>query len=811
MLKHIRSTGLIVLGLVAAGPGVVTLVEAQQGGSTSRLLLTGPNQGSPLEVALRYVWQNRSGLGLRAADIAGLAVKNHYRSRHSGVTHIVLRQRLNGVEVFNADININIARDGAVVNLGNQFVSNLRQSINTEAPTLSPREAVQNAARDVGLTLTAALDSNRQVGGPSRAAIFSPGGISRDPIPVRLMYEPLAGLGVRLVWNVVLRLHNDRNWWNIRVDAVSGEVISKNDWVVNESVEPGPAMNGDAAVDRSGEAVAASSDVTAQQFGGEYFVVPAPFEFPLLDGASFHSLVSDPADASISPFGWHDTNGLPGNEFTDTRGNNVFAQEDTNANNSGGFRPDGGPALSFDFSWDPQLQPDEATNQEAAIVNLFYWNNVIHDVFHRYGFDEPSGNFQQNNYGNGGLASDPVQADAQDGSGLNNANFSTPPDGFDPRMQMFIWTSPTSHTVTVNSPAGIAGDYTAGGALFGPSLDEIGITGDVVLVNDGVGTASDGCQALINGGAIAGNIALVDRGSCNFTVKVKNAQLVGAVAAIVVNNVGDGVMTMGGSDPTVVIPSVFIGQSNGTTIKGELGGGVNATLKQTGGPPDRDSDLDNGIIVHEYGHGVSNRLTGGPGNSSCLFNQEQMGEGWSDWLALVMTAKSGDQGGDPRPIGSYVIFEHPALSDGIRSFPYSTDTSVNPHTYDDIKTESVPHGVGSVWSLMLWEMYWNLVDVYGFDPDIYQGTGGKNLALQLVMDGMKLQPCSPHFVDGRNAILTADVVNNGGVNQCLIWEAFAKRGLGLSANAGSSLSRLDGTEAFDIPPGCVPPAQGDSE
>ena len=165
MLKHIRFTVLIVLGLVTAGPGVVTLVEAQQGGSTSQLLLTGPNQGSPLEIALRYVWQNRSGLGLRAADIAGLAVKNHYRSRHNGVTHIVLRQRLNGVEVFNADININITRDGAVVNLGNQFVSSLRQSINTEVPTLSQREAVQNAARDVGLTLTAALVSNRQVGG----------------------------------------------------------------------------------------------------------------------------------------------------------------------------------------------------------------------------------------------------------------------------------------------------------------------------------------------------------------------------------------------------------------------------------------------------------------------------------------------------------------------------------------------------------------------------------------------------------------------------------------------------------------------
>ncbi len=66
-------------------------------------------------------------------------------------------------------------------------------------------------------------------------------------------------------------------------------------------------------------------------------------------------------------------------------------------------------------------------------------NNVIHDIFYLAGFDEVAGNFQENNFGKGGLDSDAVEANAQDGSGFNNANFATPPDGQRPRMRMYLW------------------------------------------------------------------------------------------------------------------------------------------------------------------------------------------------------------------------------------------------------------------------------------------------------------------------------------------------------------------------------------
>jgi len=112
--------------------------------------------------------------------------------------------------------------------------------------------------------------------------------------------------------------------------------------------------------------------------------------------------------------------------------------------------------------------------------------------------------------------------------------------------------------------------------------------------------------------------------------------------------------------------------------------------------------------------------------------------------------------------------------------------------------------VGEVWAASLWEMYWNLVGVYGFDPDLAAGEMGNNLSLELVMDGLKLQPCDPTFVEGRDAILTADAVDNAAANRCLIWAAFAKRGVGDSASDGGSPNNLNVTEAFDVPAECEP-------
>ncbi|MEM6772152.1 MAG: M36 family metallopeptidase, partial [Bacteroidota bacterium] len=220
-----------------------------------------------------------------------------------------------------------------------------------------------------------------------------------------------------------------------------------------------------------------------------------------------------------------------------------------------------------------------------------------------------------------------------------------------------------------------------------------------------------------------------------------------------------------------------------------------------------DGDFDAGVVAHEIGHGVSNRLVGGPSADNCLRNDEQMGEGWSDFFTLTyapFAISDNPDGTEGRGIGNFSTSS--ALNAaGIRRKQYSTDMAVNNFTYNDIiSSGTAPHPLGEIWATTLWDLYWAMVDEYGFDTDIVRGTGGNNLAVQLVVEGMKFTSCSPGLLEGRDGILAADLAVNDGANQCLIWEVFARRGMGFSANAGTSTNnRTDGRESFDISPYCI--------
>ncbi|HEX2252833.1 MAG TPA: PA domain-containing protein [Thermoanaerobaculia bacterium] len=173
-----------------------------------------------------------------------------------------------------------------------------------------------------------------------------------------------------------------------------------------------------------------------------------------------------------------------------------------------------------------------------------------------------------------GLHWDQMTSNQRKASAVNTGNLvwtgadvtAAAPDvlGFEPAM-------------VVESPAAIAGSYEAQAAAFGPPLDTLGVTGSVVIALDGVGTATDGCEALTNGGAVTGQIALIDRGTCNFSVKVANAQAAGALAVIVANNTTPGPAPMGGDDPTITIPSLGISLADGDTLRSNLPASV--TLK----------------------------------------------------------------------------------------------------------------------------------------------------------------------------------------------------------------------------------------
>ncbi len=135
---------------------------------------------------------------------------------------------------------------------------------------------------------------------------------------------------------------------------------------------------------------------------------------------------------------------------------------------------------------------------------------------------------------------------------------------------------------------------------------------------------------------------------------------------------------------------------------------------------------------------------------------------------------------------------------GIRTFPYSTDLTTNPHTYGYVRKMAYAgeHRKGEIWAAVLYEMLWNLMDRYGFgDVRDAAGKSGNAMALLLTVDGLKMQPCRPTFIDARDAILQADEVDYGGENACLLWTAFAKRGLGYKA-------RHSGHEDFSLPLEC---------
>jgi hypothetical protein len=442
---------------------------------------------------------------------------------------------------------------------------------------------------------------------------------------------------------------------------------------------------------------------------------------------------------------------------------------------------------------------------DASITNLFVWNNYLHDLSFFYGFDEVSGNFQQTNYSGQGDGDDFVFAHAFDGSGTNNANFGTPEEGFNPVMQMYIWEHISGSLLEITEPASIADSYETGASTFGIDPPTNPFTSDVVLVNDNSANPTLGCGTLTNAAQINGKIAYFDRGICTFVQKALNAQNAGALAVIIANNQQGGAMSMGGDDNgALTIPVISISQEDGVLIKEQLTNGIPVTAN-LGGEFDlitHDSSFDNGIIAHEYGHGISNRLTGGGFQVNCLWNDEQMGEGWSDFFALIVSDTLGASGEMPRGIGNFAS-NRPADAFGIRPFPYTTDMSVNPLTYENINSLSIPHGVGSAWATIIWDLYWALVDEYGHSNNIYSNSGGNNTAIRLVMEGMRLQACNPGFVDGRDAILAADDILYDGANQCLIWKTFARRGVGFSADQGSSASVGDEIEAFDLPGFCT--------
>jgi Fungalysin metallopeptidase (M36)/Fungalysin/Thermolysin Propeptide Motif len=640
-----------------------------------------------ITTAKNYLSDNIAKYKLTKSDVNDMNVSSSYLSPTTGWYHIYFNQTFQNVEVYNALLNVTM-KNGEVVQANSTFEENIAIRLmgvnaNNAQGKLTPTQAIERAAQHLNLTagnITKVQETALSSGVVGKGKYLA-NSLSKENIDVKLYWLPYeyGEEGKRLTklaltYSVRIVTKDNANIWNVHVDVNNGNILREVDEVVHCDFgvphQDGHSQHGDEShVGIPNGYSYAKREVISNLVlaPNQYNVFDYPLESP---NHGARTIVTSPYTRFVptgtgpgATNGWHNDGTT---DFTNTRGNNVWAKEDLAADNETtiGTSPISA-TLDFNYPY-TQATNTAAGNLDAAITNIFYWNNVMHDVLWRYGFDEPSGNFQKDNQGRGGAGNDFVFADAQDGSGTDNANFSTPIDGTNGRMQMFIWSN-------------------AGSPSYQP-----------------------------------------------------------------------------------------------------------------------DSDFDNGVIAHEYGHGWSTRLTGGPANSSCLQNAEQGGEGWSDyaalmtvtnWSTLTPTLASANV---PRGIGTYAIGQ-PIVGGGIRPFRYSYDKTAynNPVTYGGVQnaiTFSQPHGIGSIWATMLWDMTWEIIlqdgligsnNIYDVPANIADYRGNV-AAMKLVNEGLRLQPCSPSFVQARDAIFKADQLLFNGRYRCAIGKAFARRGLGYLASSGTS-------------------------
>ncbi|RAR71712.1 T9SS-dependent M36 family metallopeptidase [Flavobacterium aciduliphilum] len=803
-----------------------------------------------------YLDENKGKLNLTSQDISDWFIESTGSSESTNIDTYWIKQRYHGIEIFNATSNVWV-KNGEIINIVNGFIPNINSKINTVSPSLSVLDALKK-----GFIATKSTDVNGEIIQTIGTNEFkiSNGTLNEEPITAELVYQPV-GNSLKLAWYFNFYTQDHNHLWSIRIDAVNGALLEKHDMVISCNFDNHKKTTSNKGFSFYNNVFKQENNLTVAQIqGGSYRVVPFNYESP---NHHTRDLIANPENATASPKGWHDTNTLSGTtaslKYTYLRGNNAWARADyTNANptatsttsTANGYSPTNA-SLTFDFPY-PGTSVAAKTYIDAATTNLFYMNNILHDIWYQYGFNEANGNFQKTNYGTGGgSAGDFVWADAQDGSTattptLNNANFSTPVDGSSPRMQMYLWSyRKVTQLLTVNTPSDIAGAKYTSDNVFSPGHVNVPVApamiqSDIVLFDDGtpdVGQTdnADACSAAVNASAISGHITIIRRSTstanggtpCTFIQKALYAKAAGATAAIIVNNDDanpDNTIGMSGADATITIPVLSVSLNTGEAIIAKLVSGqtVNAKIQSPTALDlfvNTDGDLDNGVIAHEFGHGISTRLSGGPANSSCLNNEEQMGEGWSDWFAMMLTMHPGDVGTTPRGLATFVINEDPT-GYGLRNYPYTTDMSINPETFatvnnnqydsdgDGIPDTTESHNVGEVWATMLWDLSWAYINKYGYDDNKYTGTGGNNKVMRLVLDAIKMQPCSPTFVQARDAILAADLATTAGENYCMIWEVFARRGLGLHADSGDTNSSIDQVEDFTVPTPGTTPATG---
>jgi MYXO-CTERM domain-containing protein len=435
--------------------------------------------------------------------------------------------------------------------------------------------------------------------------------------------------------------------------------------------------------------------------------------------------------------------------------------------------------------WQPGRAPE--AQLQATLAQVYYTVNWLHDWYLDAGFDAAAGNAQLDNGGAVGRASDPVLTELLDHTSRNNANMMTPPDGASPRLQLFAFDDRNSAEVRLAGPGALG--FAANYAAFGPSTFEL--TAPLV-------TTDEGCAPGLP--AWAGKIVLASAGGCSEAVKATHARTAGAVALLVAA-VGprDGAIYVGGSGPD--LPTLTLTRAAGDVLRA-LPPESPLSVRRARAVA-LDGALDTAIVAHEWGHHVSHRLIGDATGLNTL-QSRGLGEGWSDFMALLVVVRAEDvrPDGAARYRGSYGIGGYSSYGllptgyyFGARRVPYSVDFAKNALTFKHIQA-SEPltsraqtafgsdgsanlrvHSIGEVWATALWSCYAALLSDTRYDFE-----AARTRMRDLLVASLRVTPILPTFVEARDALLAVALAQDAADHQ-LLAEAFARRGLGSGAEA----------------------------
>ncbi|MDC5698367.1 M36 family metallopeptidase [Intrasporangium calvum] len=426
----------------------------------------------PGDLALAYARAHAKELGVSPGRARTLYVSAELKLT-TGATAVHLGQRVDGLRVRDANLAVLVATDGTVVSADGRLVPGAAGGASATAG-LTARQALDKAAARQGATAKRALKEAdvRDAGKREFPNVYGQGNAATRPVTAELIWFPADERGrLRLAWLTDIE-SSGHEWWETVVDAQTGAILDR----TSRYAHAGP--EGTVWTGQHPEAAGATTRV----------VVP----FTGLDGS------------------WVTGTALSGN--------NVNAYQDRNDDDLNNEYQPNSPAAgdanyqhfnyTFTDAWRTTADVGSAAaldaDRDAAITAMFYYTNVMHDWLYGHGFNEKNRNFQVNNFERGGLANDPVLAEAQDGWDfgcindmgtpnpgddvavrcLNNANFGTPDDGSSPRMQMYMWTGPfrdgniDGDVIAHEYGHGVSGRLVGGGNLGYNGGDQRGALGE---------------------------------------------------------------------------------------------------------------------------------------------------------------------------------------------------------------------------------------------------------------------------------------------------------------------------------------------